>query len=211
MAKIRTLDEFQNALDKEIAWRKKELSVFKTGAKTNGHQRKPFIRAGVALLYAHWEGFITSSSNHYLSFVEGQRCSYTELKSCFGVFGLKQKLNTLSESKNAAQNIDALDFIRDGMDETAKLRMSDVLRTANLKSEVFSDIARWLDIDITSFETHFKLIDESLVKKRNEIAHGEYVDLSGEDFGVLIKEIQTIMDGYKTALENAASLKGYKR
>lgn len=212
MARVRTLSEMQTALDQEMAWRIKEIGVFKVGAGSNGPQRKPFIRAGVALLYAHWEGFIKNSSKIYLSYVESRALPYRDLKSCFVVFGLKGKIKALVEGGKSLPNIEAVDFIFSKMDDTAKLEMSSAINTeSNLTSRVFSNIASSLDIDTSPYETKFHLIDLSLVDRRNKVAHGEFLDIRGGDFASLVDEILGLMRLYKTDIENAASLESYKR
>ncbi|MDF2369775.1 MAG: MAE_28990/MAE_18760 family HEPN-like nuclease [Rhizobiaceae bacterium] len=210
--KVRTLNEMQDALDQEMGWRIKEIGVFKVGAGTNGPQRKPFIRAGVALLYAHWEGFIKNSSEIYLSYVESRALPYRELKSCFAVFGLKGKINTLVEGRKSLANVEAMDFIFSQMDETAKLQISAAVKTeSNLTSTVFNNIALSLDIKTSPYETKFHLIDSSLVDRRNKIAHGEFLDIKGSDFSTLVDEMLGLMRLFKTDIENAATLESYKR
>ena len=60
------------------------------------------------------------------------------------------------------------------------------------------------------FEEKYHLI-ENLLKRRNEIAHGEYVDLQAGDYRKLADEMITLMRNYKTAIENAAVQKTYLR
>ena len=212
MPDIRTLGQLQDALDRELSWRVKEIGAFRVASKGNGPERKFFIRAGVALVYAHWEGFIKAASEQYLNFVHHRGLSYSELKSCFAIFGLKGKLQTLSTSHKSGPNIEAFDFILNEMGQTARLRLLSAVDTeSNLTSKVFVNIATSLDISIDSYTTRFNLIDESLVKRRNKVAHGEYLDLSGRDFGDLVAEILQLMRDYKTDLQNAASRESYKR
>lgn len=212
MGKVRTLSEMQSALDQEMGWRLKEIAVFTAGAGKNGPQRKPYIRAGVALLYAHWEGFIKNASEIYLSYIESRALPYRDLKSCFIVFGLKGKINTIVGGRRSQPNVDALDFIVARLGETAKLKISAAVDTeSNLTSTVFSNIAVSLDIALTPYQTKFHMIDSSLVNRRNKVAHGEYLDIRGGDFSELVKEILFLMRHYKTDIENAASLESYKR
>lgn len=212
MDKVRTLGQLQDALDKEMSWRIKEIGAFRIGSKSNGSDRKPFIRAGVALLYAHWEGFIKSASELYLSFVESRGLNYSDLKTCFSVFGLKGKLETLVEAKKSLPNIAAMEFILSEMGTPAKLKIASAIKTdSNLTSSVFKNIAGSLDIEIDPYETKFNLIDTSLVDRRNRIAHGEFLELKGEEFGNLIDDVLGLMRTYKTDIENAASLEAYKR
>lgn len=212
MEKINTLDQLQEALDKEMSWRIKEISAFRVGSKSNGPNRKPFIRAGVALLYAHWEGFIKSSSELYLSFVESRGLNYSDLKTCFSIFGLKGKLEILVEAKKSLPNIAAMEFILSEMDTPAKLKIASAIRTdSNLTSTVFRNIAGSLDIKITPYETKLHLIDSSLVDRRNKVAHGEFLEIGGKEFGELMDDVLGLMRNYKTDIENAASLESFRR
>lgn len=212
MADIRALDQLQDALDREMSWRLKEVKAFSVASKANGPERRYFVRAGVALLYAHWEGFIKTASELYLSFVGNRGLKYSELKSCFSVFGLKSKLQTLAVSRQALANVDAFDFILSELGKTARLQLGSAINTeSNLTSKVFSNIATSLDIDLASYSSRFNLIDESLVHRRNRIAHGEFLDIGGKEFGELLNDILQIMREYKTDLQNAASTAAYKR
>jgi len=212
MVQARTLDQLQDALDKDMAWRIKEIGAFRVGSKSNGSERKPFIRAGIALLYAHWEGFVKHASELYLSFVESRGLSYSDLKTCFSVFGLKGKIDTLVEGKKSEPNIAAMDFIFEELGSPAKLKIAAAIRTeSNLTSKVFANIARSLDIELDHYETKFNLIDTSLVNRRNKVAHGEFLELGGKEFGQLIDDVIQLMRTYKTDLENAASCEAYKR
>ncbi|WP_336984936.1 MAE_28990/MAE_18760 family HEPN-like nuclease [Asaia sp. HN128] len=212
MADVRTLGQFQDALDKEMSWRVKEIGVFKVASRRNSPENKPFIRAGVALTYAHWEGFIKKSSEIYIKYVDHKNLSYRDLKTCFAVFGLKSRLTTLVNSKKSVSNIDAFEFLIKEIDNTAKLDLASAVDTqSNLSSKVFCNIANSLAIDTTPYDTRFNLIDKKLVEQRNAIAHGEYLILSGADFSTLVTEVLELMRQYKTDLENAASLESYRR
>lgn len=212
MADIRTLDHFQDALDKEMSWRLKEIKVFSVASKSNGTEHRHFIRAGVALLYAHWEGFVKAASELYLEYVASRGLKYNELQSCFSVFGLKSKLQTLTASRQAFANIDAFDFILSELDKTARLQLNSAINTeSNLTSKVFVNIANSLNISTTSYSSRFNLIDESLVRRRNKIAHGEFIDIGSKEFGELLDDILLLMREYKIDLQNAASTAAYKR
>lgn len=212
MSKIRTLSHLQEALDTEMGWRIKEISDFKLVAKTQSSNSRTFIRAGITLVYAHWEGFIKAASEIYLNFIDNQGHIYKDLKTCFAVFGLKGRLSLLSSSRKTKPNIDALDFVISQMDKPAKMNMSSAIDTeSNLNSKVFANIAESLDIATSPYETKYKLIDESLVGRRNKVAHGEYLDLSSTEFIILADDILRMMRNYKTDIENAASMQTYRR
>lgn len=212
MAEVRTLTNLQDAMDQELGWRIKEISTFKIEAAKGGAGAKAFTRAGVALLYAHWEGFIKKSAELYLEFVSNRGLRYEELTTCFVVFGLKGKLNTVVTSRKAGPNIEAVDFIREALGQVAILKLSGAINTeSNLSSGVFENIAKSVGVLTSPYETKFNLIDSSLVDRRNKIAHGEYLDLKSSDFSGLADDVLDLMRHFKNDILNAAVTEAYKR
>jgi MAE_28990/MAE_18760-like HEPN len=209
--KLRTLSLLQDYLDGELAWRIKELADMKYSVKKAESDRKrTVIRASLALLYAHWEGFIKNSATAYLEFVDSQGHRYCELASCFVVIGLKKSLNDMVVSKRSHSSIAALEFIRGEMEQKARLSLDSAIRTdSNLSSTVFSNICIAVGINPATYETKYKLVDESLLNRRNKIAHGEFVDVNPEQYRTLTDEVLFILRNFKTDIQNAASLKSY--
>lgn len=212
MAPVRTLLQLQDALDQDLGWRIKEIGTFRIESAKGGEKSKAFTRAGVALLYAHWEGFVKKSAELYLEYVSNLGLKYEDLKTCFIIFGLKGKINSLLTSKKSAPNIEAMDFIRHALNQVAVLKLSGAVNTeSNLSSSVFENIANSVGVSTTSYETKFNLIDSSLVDRRNKIAHGEYLDLGPGDFGPLTEEVLDLMRWFKNDLLNAAVTEAYKK
>ncbi|MGV3574630.1 MAG: MAE_28990/MAE_18760 family HEPN-like nuclease [Devosia sp.] len=199
-------------LDAEMAWRGREISTFRLASKKDSVERDTMIRAGIAMIYAHWEGFIKAASEAYLEYVNNQGHLYRDLQTCFVVFGMKGKLSLLGDSRKAQTNIDVLDFVLTELDQPAKMALSSAIHTgSNLTSTVFSNIATSIGVSTVKYQTRFPLIDESLVSRRNSIAHGEYLALDPSGFIKLADEVYMMMRWYKTDIENAASLKSYRR
>lgn len=72
--KIRTIEELQNRLDDDFAWRRKELTVIYTNVSSSKqNQLNTNIRIGVVMLYAHWEGFIKNAAELYLIYVSSKK------------------------------------------------------------------------------------------------------------------------------------------
>lgn len=93
----------------------------------------------------------------------------------------------------------------------ADISLSNAINTtSNLKSAVFVDIALSLGVAIAPYDTYFKLIDESLVDRRNAIAHGEYLDLDSAAFRSLADEVIKLLRMYKADLQNLASIGAYR-
>lgn len=212
MSKIKTVGQLQDCLDEEFSWRLQEIAYLKTIVRKNeAISKKTAVRAAIPLLYGHWEGFVKNAATYYLDFIDGQMLTYEQLKTCFVVFGLKGKINELVSSKKSKVSIALLDFIRDEMQEKAKLKIDSAIRTeANLSSEVFSNIACSIGIDLSKYEARFNLIDESLLRRRNYIAHGEYLDIDPEGFRSLADEIIYLLRIFKTDIENSVTLEDYK-
>lgn len=212
MAAVRTLLQLHDAMDQELAWRIKEIGTFRVESAKGGQKSKAFTRAGVALLYAHWEGFVKRSAELYVEYVSNRGLKYEHLTTCFVVFGLKGKLNTLVDSKKSKPNIEAMEFIRGSLGEVAALKLAGAVNTeSNLSSSVFENIASSVGVSTTPYETKFNLIDSSLVERRNKIAHGEFLDLKSGDFGPLVDEVLDLMRLFKNDLLNAATTEAYKK
>lgn len=75
--KIRTLNDLQDMIDAEMAWRKKELYALKSNIQSSrAFAKETALRSGIALLYAHWEGAIKNIAYYYLIFVSYQKIPY---------------------------------------------------------------------------------------------------------------------------------------
>jgi hypothetical protein len=212
MAKIRTLNQLQEELDNEMSWRTKEISAFRLASKQKSEAQKYYIRAGVALIYAHWEGFIKTASDKYINFVSNRGLKHSELATCFCVISLKSKISTIARSNSSELNRSVYDHILCALEKRASISSSYSVDTgSNLSSSVFRDIAASIGIDQSPYASKFNFIDESLVRRRNKIAHGEYLDIDQKNFFDLVDQVRSIMTNFKTDIENAASLETYRR
>lgn len=212
MSKIRTLSDLQDALDKSLAWRLKEIVYVKSNAMSaSSYAQAALLRAGVPLIYAHWEGFVKGASEVYLEFVANQRLRYEELASCFVVFAAKKHVSSLVLSKQAAINIEAVEFFRNIGGKQANMSLSNAVNTeSNLSSAVFQNIATSLGIPTERYAAYSNLLDQSLLGRRNKIAHGEYLDIDAAAFGNLADEVLSLLRMYKTDIENLASTNAYR-
>jgi hypothetical protein len=213
MTKIRNLNQLQTILDEEFSWRLKEIANLKLAIRQqNTLSEKTLVRAGITLLYAHWEGFVKSAAQAYLDFVNTQGHRYEELTDCFVVLGVKKRLGELVEAKKSAIHIAAIDFIRTAMGGRAELRVKSAIDTqSNLNSAAFANIAATIGLETAAYEPRFHLIDESLLARRNRIAHGEYLDLDVDGWRNLADEVIFLMRQVKNDIENSASLSRFLR
>lgn len=215
--KNKTLNQFLDNLDSEYAWRIKELSVIKskiprdTGSTTIIVLQNAMLRAGVTLLYAHWEGFIKAAADNYLNFVSLRRLKHSELQPCFIALCIRSKFQRL-ESKKFELQKQTVEFFLNEMDYRASIPYKGVIDTkSNLKFDVFRDICVIMGIDWNRYSLKQHLIDNQLLYYRNTIAHGKYLTLNYTSFSYLYDVVVELLRNIKDDIVNAAATEQFKR
>jgi hypothetical protein len=213
MKRLQTQNQLQDFLDSELGWRVKEISALKGAVRSAAYvSEQTLVRASVALLYAHWEGFVKNAATGYVTYVNNQGLSYSELQTCFVVLGFKKTLHDVQQSKKSQLNIASVDFLRDGLSKKSQMKIDTAIDTeSNLNAAVFQNILHAVGIETSPYEAKAHLIDESLLKRRNTIAHGEYIDVAKEDWSNLADEVLAVLRQFKTDIENAMALSTFKR
>jgi hypothetical protein len=212
MTKIRSIEQLQVVLDDELAWRKKELAVIKSlvTARSSTEIINCHIRSGIALLYAHWEGFIKAAGNAYLTYIASQRLSYLDLTNNFVAIATKRLVSEAGLSNKVMLYAKVTEFFISGLTDRCILPM-EVETKSNLSSEVLREITYILGLDYREYELKAKLIDETLLKSRNEVAHGKYLLVGIEEFVELHRAIINLLDLFSNQISNAASTEAFKR
>ncbi|MBD2393499.1 MAE_28990/MAE_18760 family HEPN-like nuclease [Cyanobacterium aponinum UTEX 3222] len=212
--KIRTIEQLSDILAEDLAWRKKELSEVKSliELKDISEQKyKLFLRSGICILYAHWEGFVKLASNSYLEFVRMQKLSYDQLASNFVALAMKEKLKETKDTNKPSLYIPICDFFLFELNQKSNLPKEAISTASNLSSEILKEIMSILGLNFADYSTKSKLIDEKLLKSRNEIAHGSYLLIDREEYLELHIEIINLLNIFKNQIENACLQEKYKR
>jgi len=211
--KIKSLEELQDKLDEDLSWRKKELFDFKQLLISDVQNEKIFIRAGTALLCAHFEGFIRIASNYYIIYISHKNVPIQNLKSSFLALKLKKKFQECGKTTKISVHsslFDKLEEIKDTLFFMKYTEENKIITTnSNPSSEVVFEIMTSIGLDFSPFEPKKNYIDFNLLKNRHDVVHGEKTCLMKEDFLKTFDIILIIIEQYKEIIINAAENKQY--
>lgn len=212
MSKIKSIYELQDRLDKSFSWRLVEISYLRSVLATAPEKKKvAIVRASVPVLYAHWEGFVKQAAKHYLDFVSGQSLRYRELSDSFVAIGLLKELSAYGVKGGKKGSLSSVAFFRQKMNDVAAFPKDGVINTkSNLSSEVLEEILSIIGIDYRDYATKNHFIDESLLARRNSIAHGEYLDLTSKSYNEMSDTVVVLLRQIKNDIENSASMSQYR-
>lgn len=215
-----TLEKLQDKLDRNIALRKKELSIIKTSIiESESGILSTNIRIGIVMLYSHWEGYIKFSAREYLKYLNDKDLEVSTMKDNFRTLSIKSIIKDCSQSYKTEKFHDITkEFLNENnrifrVDERDKL----IINTeSNLSYLVLKDILFSLGISHTDYELKENLIKEKLLEKRNSIAHGELVEINeGNDITrkdeicELFDEIIYLMNLFKNQIIEQALEENY--
>lgn len=212
--KVRTESQLCDVIDQDLIWRKKELTQLKfllESAAGRGDRESTLLRGAVTLLYAHWEGFVKFAALAYLEYVAAQRLRLDELAPAFLALAARPILSAATGAKRIRSHIEVVTFFRSGLSEKSSIPYKDgITAKANLSSEVLREIVETLGLDFTPFETKANLIDETLLRSRNTVAHGEYLLITPDRYERLSRDVLVMMENFRTQVQNAAALQRFK-
>lgn len=209
--KIRSIQELEDYISYEYAWRRKELTNLKhliSGSRT--HAQELMIRSAIPLLYAHWEGIVKQISIAMLTYLVAKGLKYEELKESFLAYAILEKHQGQFPSKRFDALVNVFD--KNWLIKSEPIRISPekyIDTKSNLNSEVLRDITIKIGINYQLFELKKNLIDEIFLKVRNEICHGEKVSVSLVEFESLYVEVIILIDTFKNEVLNSVYQKSY--
>ena len=213
--KNRTLLDLQDNIERDFGWRIKELSLLKSKIP-NTPNRDPLqdvlIRAGVTMLYAHWEGFVKCAAENYLNYVSLKKLRHDQLESCFVALCLKKKINEMDNTNRFDLQTAAVDFMLQQLNERAYIPYEGIIETkSNLSFFVFRDICTVIGIDYKKYQLKETLIDQQLLQFRNSIAHGKYLSMKFNEYLDIYDKVIEMMRDIKDDILNAAATEKFKR
>jgi len=211
--KIRTREQLGDFLNNELSWRKKELFTLMSNVKKSSPKlQDTALRSAMVLLYAHWEGFMKRATGAYLEYVINKKLKYKQLSICFLAISTKQKIKEFEQTNKSTIQNQFIEFLFDNQEDKAVINKENVIKTqSNLNSEILKEMMTSIGIDYTEYATKSNLIDEQLLKHRNDVAHGQRMEFDLRDYLILHEEVRKMLEKFKTDIENAALLAHYLR
>ncbi len=212
--KIKNINELQDLIDKDLSWRKKELTALKSNIqRARDFAKNTALRSGIALLYAHWEGSIKNISTYYLNFVSYQKVPYNELKRNFLALSVKEEIKLFSQTNKSTLHNQIVNELFEKYREKSNIPYDNIIKSnGNLNSDIFKEIMTTIGLQYLEYESAFTLIDDVLLNMRNHIAHGERLEslsLDEERFNEVYKKITGLISIFSIQVSNAASTKQY--
>lgn len=213
--KIKTVEKLEELLMSDLAWRKKEMISLKILVENDEVNEPILLRAGIALLCAHFEGFIKRASNCYIGYVSEQRKPYSELKENFITLKMEKEFKSCAKSDKHSVHKKLLikhnelttKQFREKYDEENPF----ISTHSNPSSTELKEILETIGIESDLFETKATYIDSSLLEKRHNVVHGERSDLDKTDFLTTFDIILKLIEDYKELIIVAAEKKQYLR
>ena len=207
--KIRSDIEAQEFLDHEFSWRLREIDLLKTQVQVASLEYcEMMMRAGIQLAYAHWEGFVKAGAEALLCYVSLSGKTYRELLPCFAVHGFSSDIDQLIESKKDVIRTRTIEFLLHNMDEIVSFHYKGRISTyGNLSFETFRNITAAIGIDASRYSTRGNFVDESLLSRRNKIAHGGRIDLDADGFTDVLDGVLILLRWFKSDLEKSITNK----
>ncbi|MCI2421828.1 MAE_28990/MAE_18760 family HEPN-like nuclease [Saccharopolyspora sp. K220] len=208
------MEDLEDQLDEDFAWRRAEMHslLSQVRASTPGPAQRCLCRAGVALLYAHWEGYTKLALARYLKFVSRRKLQASELSPNFLARAVEHSMRRGTGKTETEVAIERIKWIIENEKCRPHIPNNEEIDTkSNLNSEVCKDLFISLGLDFSPLATKVNLIDYELLRSRNKIAHGEYVAIDNKDYIALHDDVLEIMDTVRRLVSTAASQKLYRR
>jgi hypothetical protein len=213
MPQVRTPDEFSHMITSDLTWRIREISDLRTAIRRMDAAFRPSVlRAGVPLIYAHWEGHVIVVARAYVDFLAIRRPAYGAIKAGFRLNEFFAELKSLRHTElNYRQKIDLI--MRIAASETTQFRRVNpevISSRSNLNSDVLQDLCYYLSIDAENFRDDFDFIDSILLHRRNNIAHGQFININEDSLVEMSDRVIKIMRMFNNAIENDVILGDYR-
>lgn len=203
---IRSIEELEDFISKEHSWRRKELTNLRNIALASKHRLKSsLLRSNVPVLYAHWEGFVKKCSVAYCKFLNHKMIKYEEMRLSFHAFAVLNHFQGQFPHTRFDSYMAIVDQQTIKLDRIFVVDAEKYIDTkSNLNYDVLKDIASKLGLNHSLYELKENFINKEFIGLRNAIAHGEYKEVTEENFELLYNEVTTLITIFRNEVLNSA-------
>ena len=212
--KIRSVIELEDAIDRDLASRKRALTSVKFAFdNARSHEREVIGHGAVCLLYAHWEGFVKFSGMCFTNYVSKLGLTYQQLSNGIIAACLRAQLKGLRSTNKISLNREVVELLRDRLSEKPTVPWQSAIETYdNLNSEVLFEILAIIGCDTAPYQTRMVFIDEKLLRHRNCIAHnGHAHEFDVAEFPDLHVGVLSLLEQVRDDIQNSAILRLFQR
>lgn len=204
---------FTSQLSSDLRWREEELAILRKQliqSPAGSAQEKTLLRANLAMIYAHYEGFCKFAIEIYIDALEKLCLRRHELKWPIAAHSLaplyKELSNTSNQSNFFTKFLDEFDGYLNA--EATYERPSNI---ANLWPDLLSEWLSKFNLGAANILADKALL-ESLVSNRNQIAHGKRLTIkSRADLDKYAHAATMAMHEVAVGIADALEKKTYRR
>lgn len=177
---------YTKQIEKDLDWREAELSILRKllmQTSVNSVQQKTLLRANLAMIYAHYEGFCKFALSLYIEAVNKRRLKRKELQWPIATHSMHKFVDELKAEKRSDKFFQKfLNEFDMHLDEIA--HCENIAETSNLWPDL---LIAWLErLGLPTINVKSKnFFLRELVDTRNKVAHGE---------GMHVKDLQALTD-----------------
>jgi hypothetical protein len=205
---------FSLLVTEDYTWRVREISDLKQVIRLSGESYGSVARkAALALVYAHWEGYVLFVASAYLSYIAKRKLRFSTLMPSLQAVHLtgrvqewQSRRDTIGLRLNIIQTIKAME-----QDQFRRVPDDAVNTGGNLNFDRFSDICQVMMIDATKIVLDREFLDDEIVGVRNRIAHGYYIVVTNERPLRASDYVLSLMRTFRTDIENCIIGKKYTK
>lgn len=198
-------DSFSQRITEDFTWRVKEISDLKQVVKLSGGSYGSVARkAALALIYAHWEGYVLFVATSYLSYIAQRKRPLSSLMPSLRAVGLGNHVQEWQRQRDTIRlRLKIIETIKTMENEQFKKVPSGAVNTGgNLDYDRFSDICHVMMIDPIHVVSDQEYLDKEIVGTRNRIAHGDDIVVDDVRLSRASDFILSIMRSFRTHIEN---------
>lgn len=209
---MRTAQELEDGIDADLAWRRVEMQALLTQIRSvRGTTQDALLRAGLALLYAHWEGYSKYALTQYVRFVSRRQLKLKELGAGFAAMAVDAAVRKKGSLTESGRRIAVVSVLTEDLDQRLTVPSREVNTQSNLNSDLCQDLLGALGLDFSPFSTKAHLIDYKLLRARNEIAHGRWSSVDLDAYEELHTEVLVMIGTIRNLVMTAADNGQYRR